>query len=106
MTTLSLTLNMAPADIGAGLSAAIAAENPVGPMSGRGRGLVRLCNTSGNARIYVAVQVDPPDGTVPGIPVRVGDWFPLDLQVTVAGGIWAWASRDGAKIMALVVGWA
>ena len=105
MDTLPLTVDTVPADIGVALSAALAAANPVGPMSGRGRALVRLCNTSGNARLYLAVQADAPDGTVPGIPVRVGDWYPLDLQITPAGGIWAWASRDGAKIMAQVVRW-
>ena len=105
MATLPVTVNRAPADIGATLSAAMAAENPVGPVATRGRGTVSLCNTSGNARLYVALQDTAPDTSVPGIPVRVGEWFPEDLQITPAGGVWAWASRDDATMTALVTGW-
>ena len=105
MATLGVIVNRAPADIGVALSAAIAAENPVGPMLTRGRGCVRLCNTSGNARLYVALQDTAPDASVPGIPVFVGAWFPGNLQITPDGGVWAWASRDDATMTALVTAW-
>ena len=64
----------------------------------RGRGSVRLCNSSGNARIYLAIQKLEPGADVPGIPVRVGEWYPDELlQITPAGGVWAWAGRDGTQ---------
>ena len=103
MATLPLNVNAVPADIGATLSAAIAAENPVG--SSAGRGVVRLCNTDDSATIYLAVQVGVPDGTVPGVPVRVGEWFPEDLEITPDGGLWAWTARAEAKVTALVTRW-
>ena len=107
MTTLPVTVNKVPADIGVALSAAIEAENPVGPMSMRGRGRVRLFNSSGNARLYVGVQDTAPDASVPGVLVRPGAWWlpDEDLEITPAGGVWAWSNRDGAKITALVTAW-
>ena len=105
MTTLPITLGPAPTDIGVVLSVALEAENPVGPAGGRGRGSVRLCNSSGNARIYLAIQKLEPGVDVPGIPVRVGEWYPEPLQITPAGGVWAWAGRDGTQITVIVVGW-
>ena len=105
MTTLPITLGPAPTDIGVVLSAAIAVENPTNPTALLGRGLVRLCNSSGRDRIYLVIQELEPGADVPGIPVRVGEWYPEPLQITPDGGIWAWAGSDSTQITALVVGW-
>lgn len=96
-----VTVNQAAADIGITLSSLLANEAPVG----RGRGSVRLFNSAGNARLYIALQDTAPDSDMPGVGVRPGEWFPMDIQITPAGGVWAWAGKDGAKITALVVGW-
>ena len=111
MAHLAVTVGKAPADIGIPLSAAIAAENPVGPVARRGRGAVSLFNSAGNASLYVHVGATAPDGSVPPVRVRPGEWYRADdaLQVWPAadGGerIWAWASRDDASITAVVTQW-
>ena len=99
--TFPLAVGTTPTDIGLSLSTILDREAPVGA----GRGMVRLCNTAGNTRLYVLIQDDAPDGSTPGLPVRTGDWFPEDIQIKPTGGVWAWAGRDGAQIVALVVGW-
>ena len=111
MAHLAVTVGKAPVDIGIALSVAIAAENPVGPMSTRGRGAVSLFNSSGNASLYVSLGETAPDGSVPPVRVRPGEWYLADdaLQVRPAadGGerIWAWASRDDATMTAIVTQW-
>ena len=106
---LPVTVGTAPADISTPLSAALAAENPVGPMASRGRGRVRLFNSAGNASLYVLIGDAAPDGTVAPVRVRPGEWFPEELDVRPAadGGdrVWAWASRDDATVTALVTAW-
>ena len=107
MTTLPVTVDRAPVDIGVALSAAISAANPVGPMATRGRGYVRLFNATVDAQLYVTLGDSAPDGSVPPVRVRPGEWYPEDLQIVPAGGdrIWAWATRDDASITAVVTGW-
>ena len=111
MAHLAVTVGKAPVDIGVALSAAIAAENPVGPMSTRGRGAVSLFNSSGNASLYVHIGESAPDESIPPVRVRPGEWYVADdaLQVRPAadGGdrIWAWATRDDASITAVVTQW-
>lgn len=99
--TFPVTVGATPTDIGLALSGLLLAEEP----SGAGRGMVRMCNASGNTRLYILIQDTAPDGNLPGLPVRPGDWFPEDIQITPAGGVWAWAGRDGATMTALVVSW-
>lgn len=109
MATLPVSVGTAPVDIGVALSAAMAAANPVGPMASRGRGRVRLFNSAGNASLYVLIRATTPDGGVPPIRVRPGEWFPNDLEVRPAtdGGdrVWCWATRDDATCTALVTRW-
>lgn len=101
--TFPLTVGTTPTDIGLALSTLLSAEQPMGFRTGRGA--ARLCNSSVNARLYVLIQDTAPDGSVPGLPVRPGEWFPEDIQITPAGGVWAWAGRDHAVMTALVVQW-
>ena len=100
--TFPVTVGTTPTDIGLVLSAILTQE--AAPVN-VGRGAVRLCNTAGNTRLYVLIQDTAPDGSAPGLPVRPGDWFPEDIQITPAGGVWAWAGRDGATMSALIVAW-
>ena len=99
--TIPLVVGTTPTDIGATLSAHLLAQAP----ATAGWGAVRLCNTAGNARLYILLQDTAPDGSAPGLPVRPGEWFPEDVQVMPSGGVWAWAGRDGAAITALVTSW-
>ena len=46
-----------------------------------------------------------PDGDTAAVRVRPQTWLPVELQVTAAGGVWAWASRDSTKAMAWVTAW-
>ncbi len=129
MDAYHLTIDKAPADIGLALSAQVLAattasrlaanaasypdatpDDPAPPaVPGTGRAVMRLCNVDDNATIYLAFQKAAPDGSDPmfpavtGIPVRLGEWFPHDLDIWEEGGIWAWASRDGTKAVALLV---
>ena len=107
MTTLPVTVGTAPVDIGAVLSASMAAANPVGPMATRGRGYVRLFNATVDAQLYVFIGESAPDGSVPPVRVRPGEWFAADVQIVPSGGdrVWAWSSRDDANMTALVTGW-
>ena len=75
--TFPVTVGTTPTDIGLVLSAILTQE--AAPVN-VGRGAVRLCNTAGNTRLYVLIQDTAPDGSVPGLPVRPGDWFPEDLS--------------------------
>ena len=93
------------ADIGVALSAAIATENPTGPVDGRGRGLVRLFNVDDNAVAYLHFGDTEPDADVAGIPLPIGGLFPEDIQITPDGGVWAWSGSEGTRLHALVVGW-
>ena len=76
MAHLAVTVGKAPVDIGIALSAAIAAENPVGPMSTRGRGAVSLFNSAGNASLYVSRRRDGARWVaIPPVRVRPGEWY-------------------------------
>ena len=103
MTTLPLTINAAPADIRAALSAALIAENPVG--SAAGRGSFKLFNSDESSTIYLLEQVDQPDGSISGIPILFGRSFPEDLDILPNGGLWCWSGADGTKALALILRW-
>ena len=106
MTTVPVALSTAPVDIAVALSAnafPAAGANP------GGRGAVRLFNSAGNASLYVLIRGTAPDGTVPPVRVRPGEWFPepVDVRPAADGGdrVWAWASRDDVTVTALIVRW-
>ena len=106
MHSFSLTVGPDRADIGLALSAAIATENPVGPVDSRGRGTVRLFNIDDNSTAYLHLDDDTePDASVSGIPIPIGGEFSGDIQITPSGGVWCWANKSGTKLQALVVGW-
>ena len=104
MHSLALTVGPDRADIGAALSTAIATENAVGRVSDRGRGTVRLYNVDDTAAAYLHFGDTEPGADVAGILLPIGQRFPEDIQITPAGGVWAWA-REGTKLQAVVVGW-
>ena len=104
MDTTTITLGTAPTDIAASLSAGIFTRDPPIPALD-GRGAIRLYNASVDASVYVAVQDTMPDGDTAAVRVRPQTWLPVELQVTAAGGVWAWASRDSTKAMAWVTAW-
>lgn len=100
MASFPLEVGPAPVDLSTAVSAAAGA---VTAWAATGR--FRLCNADDNATVYVALQAAAPDGTVPGIPVRLGEWYPheLDFRPAADAGVrvWAWAGRAGTKVMAL-----
>ena len=97
-------LGEAPTDIGASLSASTFTRDPPWPTLD-GRGAIRLYNASVDASVYVAIQDSMPDGDTAAVRVRPQTWFPIELQVTAAGGVWAWASRANTKVSAWVTRW-
>ena len=103
MHSFSIQVGPNKADIGVALSAAIAAENPVG--STAGRGVVRLFNTDDNASVYLSFGNTEPGSDVAGILLPIGQRFPEDIQITSDGGVWAWSGSEGTRLNALVVGW-
>ena len=105
MFSISLTVGPDRADIGLALSAAIATENPTGPVADRGRATVRLFNDDDNAAAYLHFGDTEPDASVSGIPIPIGGHFPEDIQVTPAGNVWAWAGKAETRLTALVLGW-
>ena len=100
----TITLGEAPADIAASLSVDVFTTDPPRPGLD-GRGAVRLYNGSVNASLYVAIQDTQPDGDTAVVRVRPQMWFPLELQVRSAGGVWAWASRAGTKAAVWITAW-
>ena len=105
MDTTTITLGTAPTDIGASLSAGIFTDTTRPAGSVQGRGSIRLYNAAVDASIYVAVQDTTPDGDTAAVRVRPQTWFPIELQVTPDGGVWAWASRADTKASAWVTSW-
>ena len=104
METVPITPGEAPVDIGASLSTSAFTTNP--PRLGLdGRGAFRLYNASVDASLYVVVQDTAPDGDTAAVRVRPQSWFPIELEVRPAGGVWAWASRAGTKAAVWVTRW-
>lgn len=101
MHSLALTVGPDRADIGLVLSAALITENPTG--SADGRGLIRLYNVDDNSAVYLAFGDTDPGAA--GVPLPIGGEFSEDIQITPAGGVWAWANKTGTKLQAVVVGW-
>ena len=100
----TLTLTAAPVDIGASLSASTFTRVP--PIAAfDGRGAFRLYNASTDSSLYVAIQDAQPNDDTAVVRVLPQSWFPLELQVRPAGGVWAWASRAGTKAAVWVTRW-
>ena len=99
-----ITLGEVPVDVGASLSAStFTREPPIAALDGRGA--FRLYNASVDASVYVVLQDSPPDGDTAVVRVRPQTWFPIELQVRPAGGVWAWASRADTKAAVWVTAW-
>ena len=103
MHSFSLTIGPTRVDIGLALSAALIAENPVG--SAAGRGSVKIFNVDDNATAYLHFGDTEPDASVSGIPIPIGQRFPEDIQITPAGGVWAWSGSAGTRLAVLVLEW-
>ena len=102
MRTFALIVGPVPIDLSAAVSDAVLA------VSRESTGRFRLANTDDNSSVYIAVQKTSPAGTVPGVAVPVGGWFPeaLDFQPLAVGPVvgvrvWAWAAHADTKIMVL-----
>ena len=100
----TITLGEAPADIAASLSVDVFTTDPPRPGLD-GRGAMRLYNASVDASVYVAIQDAMPDGDTAVVRVRPQTWFPIELQVRAAGGVWAWASRADTKAAVWITAW-
>ena len=100
-----LTLGEAPVDIGASLSTSPFTRGDPSWSGLDGRGAFRLYNASVDASLYVVVQEAMPDGDTAAVRVRPQTWFPIELSVVPAGGVWAWASRANAKAAVCVTSW-